>query len=164
MTWMGPSKLRIGASLDLGTVLWEVVDSARALTDARYGVIAAVGEAGEVQDFVSSGFTPDEHEQLAAWPDGPALFEHLRDLPESLRLADLPAYVRSLGYAPDLMRSDSGERRYRGGAARSRPLAQPGFIRDGTWGVSVRRIESEEPSTRRKSGHEPAPFGPFSGH
>ena len=38
-------------------------------------------------------------------------------------------------------------------------LAQPGFIRDGTWGVSVRRIESEEPSTRRKSGHEPAPFG-----
>ena len=24
-------------------------------------------------------------------------------------------------------------------------------------GVSVRRIESEEPSTRRKSGHEPAP-------
>ena len=37
--------------------------------------------------------------------------------------------------------------------------AQPGFIRDGTWGVSVRRIESEEPSTRRKSGHEPAPFG-----
>ena len=38
------------------------------------------------------------------------------------------------------------------------PPAQPGFIRDGTWGVSVRRIESEEPSTRRKSGHEPAPF------
>ena len=38
-------------------------------------------------------------------------------------------------------------------------LAQPGFIRDGTWGVSVRRIESEEPSTRRKSGHDPAPFG-----
>ena len=37
--------------------------------------------------------------------------------------------------------------------------AQPGFIRDGTWGGSVRRIESEEPSTRRKSGHEPAPFG-----
>ena len=27
------------------------------------------------------------------------------------------------------------------------------------FGVSVRRIESEEPSTRRKSGHEPAPFG-----
>ena len=104
---LSAASLRIGASLDLGTVLWEVVDSARALTDARYGLIAAVGEAGEVQDFVSSGFTPDEHEQLAAWPDGPALFEHLRDLPGPLRLADLPAYVRSLGYAPDLMRSDT---------------------------------------------------------
>ena len=33
------------------------------------------------------------------------------------------------------------------------------LLPDGTWGVSVRRIESEEPSTRRKSRHEPAPFG-----
>ena len=31
--------LRISASLDLATVLREVVDSARALTGARYGVI-----------------------------------------------------------------------------------------------------------------------------
>ena len=38
--------LRISASLDLGTVLREVVDSARALTGARYGVITPVDEAG----------------------------------------------------------------------------------------------------------------------
>ena len=50
--------LRIGASLDVGTVLQEVVDSARALTAARYGVIATVDDAGAVQDFVTSGFTP----------------------------------------------------------------------------------------------------------
>ena len=44
---LSAASLRIGASLDLGTVLREVVDGARALTGARYGVIAAVGEVGE---------------------------------------------------------------------------------------------------------------------
>ena len=38
--------LRIRSSLDVGTVLREVVDSARALTGARYGVITPVDEAG----------------------------------------------------------------------------------------------------------------------
>ena len=34
--------LRINGSLDLGTVLQEVVDSARALTGARYGAITTI--------------------------------------------------------------------------------------------------------------------------
>ena len=97
--------LRISSSLDLGTVLREVVDSARALTGARYGVITTIGEAGQPLDFVTSGFTPDEHQQLAAWPDGWRLFEHFRDLPGAIRLQDLPDYVRSLGLSSDLMRS-----------------------------------------------------------
>ena len=97
--------LRISASLDVHTVLQEVVDSARALTGARYGVITTIDDAGQLQDFVSSGFTPAEHQQLADWPDGPRLFEHLRDLPGALRLGDLPGYVRSLGFSSDLMRS-----------------------------------------------------------
>ena len=97
--------LRISASLDVNTVLQEVVDSARALTGARYGVITTIDDAEQPQDFVSSGFTPAEHQQLADWPDGPRLFEHLRDLPGALRLGDLPGYVRSLGFSTDLMRS-----------------------------------------------------------
>ena len=95
--------LRISASLDLDTVLQEVVDSARALTGARYGVITTVDEAGRPQEFVGSGITPDEHRQLAEWADGLRLFEHLRDLPGALRVADLPAYVRSLGFSTDLL-------------------------------------------------------------
>ena len=99
--------LRISASLDVATVLQEVVDSARALTAARYGVIATIDHAGTVQDFVTSGFTREEHEQLASWPDGPRLFEHLRNLPGPLRLGDLHDYVRSLGFSPDLMVSST---------------------------------------------------------
>ena len=47
--------LRISASLDLDTVLREVVESARALTGARLGVIAPVDEAGLPQGHVASG-------------------------------------------------------------------------------------------------------------
>ena len=92
--------LRIGSSLDVDTVLREVVDSARELTGARYGVIATVDDAGQPQDFVTSGFTPEQHRALTEWPDGPALFAHQRGLAAPLRLPDLSAYVRSLGYAP----------------------------------------------------------------
>ncbi|MDE0228235.1 MAG: response regulator [Spirochaetaceae bacterium] len=97
--------LRISATLDVTTVLQEVVDSARTLTGARYGVITTNDEQGQLQEYVSSGFTAEEHAEFAAWPDGPKLWEHLRDLPGPIRLSDLPAFVRSLGYSPDLMRS-----------------------------------------------------------
>ena len=89
--------MRTNASLDLATVLQEAVDTARALTDSRYGIVTTVDEAGAVRDFVTSGFTPGEKQQFAAWPDGPRLFAHLRDLPGPVRLADLPVYVRALG-------------------------------------------------------------------
>ena len=107
--------LRINASLDLDTVLHEIVDSARALTGARYGVITTIDDSRQLQDFVTSGFTPDEQQQLADWPDGPRLFEHLRDLPGALRLRDLPGYVRSRGFSSDLMRSKT----FQGNAAAS---------------------------------------------
>ena len=97
--------LRISISLDLDTVLQEVVDSGRALTGAQYGVIATVDEAGRVQEFVTSGFTPEEKERMVAWSDGLRLLKHFRDLDAPLRLADLPTYVRSLGFSSDLMRS-----------------------------------------------------------
>ncbi|WP_419166734.1 ATP-binding protein [Candidatus Palauibacter sp.] len=95
--------LRISASLDLDTVLREVVDGARALTGARRGVITMVDELGRAQRFLSSGIPPDEHRQLANWADGQRLFEHLRDLPRPLRVADLPGYVRSLGLSAPVL-------------------------------------------------------------
>ena len=98
--------LRISASLELDTVLQEVVDSARALTGARYGVITTVDPAGQLQDFVTSGFTGEEERRMATWlPDGLRLFEHLRDQEAPLRRDDFPAYVRSLGFSSELMLS-----------------------------------------------------------
>ena len=102
---LSAASLRISASLDLETVLNEVVESARALTGARYGAIATIDEDGAPQDFVTSGFTADEHRNMVEWPDGPRLFEYFRDLPGPLRIPDVPAYIRSLGFSPDRLPS-----------------------------------------------------------
>ena len=99
--------LRINASLDLDTVLDEVLESARALTGARWGALVRVDEAGMPQNFLTSGFTPEEERELLAWPDSLRLFEHLRALPGPLRLADLAGYVRALGIEPIRMFSRS---------------------------------------------------------
>ncbi len=92
--------LRISASLDLETVLQEVVDSARALTGARYGLIATVDDAGEPGPYLVSGLTPEQLRQLQEWEDGLRVFEHFRDLPGAVRIGDLPTWLRSLGFSP----------------------------------------------------------------
>ena len=102
---LSAASLRISASLDLDTVLDEVAQSARALTGARYSAIATTEEGGRPQDFVTSGLTPEEHRQLVEWPDGPRLFEHFRDLSGPLRIADMPGYLRSLGFSPHALPS-----------------------------------------------------------
>ena len=89
--------LRINATLDLDTVLGEVVESARALTGARYGVIVTVDDEGAPQDPVFSGLSPEEEREQLAWPGNTRLFEHLRTLAGPVREADFPRYVRALG-------------------------------------------------------------------
>ena len=94
--------LRISASLDPATVLREVVESARVLTGARYGIITTIDASGLPTDFVTSGFTAEEHDRFEAWEEGRVLFGHFRDLEAPLRVTDLPAYVRALGFSPVL--------------------------------------------------------------
>lgn len=92
--------LRINQSLDVGTVLREVVESARELTGARLGVITTIDQHGDVQEFVTDGFSDETLQLMLEWPDGTRLFEHLRHLSEPLRIADFPAHLRSLGMTP----------------------------------------------------------------
>ena len=132
--------LRTNASLDLATVLGEAADTARALTAARHGIITTVDEAGAVREFVTSGFTPEEKHQFAAWPDGPRLFAHLRDLPGPVRLADLPDYVRALGFSADLMRS----RTFLGTPMRHRDVHVGHFFLAGKAGAPEFTGEDEE--------------------
>ena len=102
---LSTASLRISASLDLETVLREVVESAQSLTGARLGAIATIDEAGAPQDFVTSGITEAEHRAIVEWTEGPRLFEYFRDLEGPLRIADVSAYVQALGFPTDLLPS-----------------------------------------------------------
>ena len=90
--------LRISEDLDLGVVLQEVVDSARSLTDASYGAVTIFDDAGVVQDFLISGMTSEERQELFSYPGGRALFAHLNGLREPLRTQDFVGHVAAAGF------------------------------------------------------------------
>ena len=98
---LSAASLRIGSTLDLDTVLREIAESARVLTDARYAVITTLDDAGQLDDVVMSGFTPAEQRRVEAWDDNMGMFDALRDLDSPLRVADMPAYVGGLGFSTD---------------------------------------------------------------
>lgn len=102
LTGLSETSLRISQSLDLETVLNEVVDNVRTLTGARYGGIATLDDTGQVHDFITSGFTEEEHRRLLDMPEGPALFEYFGRFPGLLKLRDLNDYTGSLGFSVDL--------------------------------------------------------------
>ena len=91
------ASLHINESLDLDTVLQEILDSARSLTDARYGVIITLDDSGQVDDFLASGLTPDESQQVREMPEGLKFFEYLSNIPEPLRVRDFASHLRSQG-------------------------------------------------------------------
>ena len=107
VTALSEATLRVGATLDVTTVLEEIVRSARILAGARYAAIVTTDDSGAPVDFVTSGFTADEDSRFRVWADGPALFERLGTLSEPLHIDDLPAFVASLGMsgAPALARN-----------------------------------------------------------
>ena len=94
---LSQASLRINETIDFDTVLQGVLDSACSLTGARYGVITLLDEPGQVQDFVTSGLTAEEHRRFTDLPEGMMFFQYLSNIREPLRLRDFHSYVQSLG-------------------------------------------------------------------
>lgn len=93
---LSAASLRINESLDLDAVLQGILDSARSLTDARYGVIATLDASGQVEDFLASGLTSDESQQLWEMPGGLKFFEYLSNVPGPLRVQNFANHTRAL--------------------------------------------------------------------
>ena len=98
-TQLSEASLRINESLEFDTVLQGVLDSARNLTAAHYGVMTLLDEGGQIEDFLSSGTSAEEAERLWLTPDAYQIFESLTEIPGTLRVPDLAEHVRSLGFA-----------------------------------------------------------------
>ena len=97
LTRLSEASLRINDSLEMDAVLQGVLDAARALTGARYGVMTTLGESGQIEDFLASGMAPEEAQQLWDMPGGWSFFEYLNAIPGPLRVADFAEHTRSIG-------------------------------------------------------------------
>ena len=65
-------------------MLQGVLDGARSLTGARMGGITILDDSGQLQDFITSGLTDEDHQRFVNLPGGPEFFAYLSSLPEPL--------------------------------------------------------------------------------
>ena len=110
MARLSSASLRISESLDLESVLQEVVDSARVLTGAANAAITTADGVEQARDFISSGLTREERRQLRNLPERERLWAYLLQNPRPLRVDDLASHLDALGFptAPILGRSFLG--------------------------------------------------------
>ncbi len=95
---LSQASLRINESLDLDSVLQEVVDGARALTGSRYGVLTTLDGTGRPLDFVTSGLSTEERRGLEDFlPEGLLVYQYLSALEIPLRIQDYPTDIAALG-------------------------------------------------------------------
>ena len=94
---LSEASLHITEDLDLDAVLQGVLDGARSLTGARMGGITILDDSGQLQDFITSGLTDEDHQRFVNLPGGLEFFTYLSRLPEPLRLADFSAHTTALG-------------------------------------------------------------------
>ena len=97
LTRLSEASLRINESLDLDTVLEEVLESARSLTHARYGVIVVLDDSGGIQDYLGAGLTSEEARKLWELPEGFPFLEYLSAIPGPLRVGDFADHMRGMG-------------------------------------------------------------------
>ena len=93
---LSEASIRINESLDIDRVLQEVVDSACALTEARYGGLTVLGTDGLLQAFTTSGLTSEQRERFLELPAGMQFVEHLSGLSEPLRIKNMSGYLEAV--------------------------------------------------------------------
>ena len=94
---LSEASVRINESLDLNVVLQDIIDEARRLTSARYGVIATMSESASLDALLTSGTTEAEHNELVELPGGMRIFEHFSRLERPLRVESYREYAESVG-------------------------------------------------------------------
>jgi signal transduction histidine kinase len=85
-------------SLDLQTVLRQIVEAATGLVSARYGALGVIGDEGNLVEFVPVGLQEAEIARIHHWPEGEGLLGALITDPRPVRLADLASDPRSSGF------------------------------------------------------------------
>ena len=93
--------LAISAELGLDAVLKKVVDQARQLIGSKYGALSVVDKSGRIEQFITSGITPEERAAIGPPPVGHGVLGVVLKEGQTLRLHDVAAHQRSAGFPPN---------------------------------------------------------------
>ena len=98
LSTLSRASLRVSETLDVNTVLKEVIDNARDLTDARYGALLTYERSGSIQDFITSGMSDEQIEHMNTLPKGLGLLGYINEIREPLRISDISSHPSSVGF------------------------------------------------------------------
>jgi signal transduction histidine kinase len=94
--------MALASELSLDAVLLRIVELAVDLTGARYGALGVLGPDGRsIAEFVTVGITADERAALGDPPTGHGLLGALIREAHPLRIPDISADPRSVGFPPN---------------------------------------------------------------
>ena len=89
------------SELDTAAVLQRVVDQARDIASAKYAALGVFDQTGTVEQFITSGITPEERALIGPLPHGLGLLGLLQREPHALRLRDIKEHPASVGFPPN---------------------------------------------------------------
>ena len=90
--------LALASELSLPIVLQRIVDLAAEVTGARYGALGVIGPDGGITEFITTGMSARERERIGPVPHGRGILGVLIRDATPLRLADISAHPRSVGF------------------------------------------------------------------
>jgi signal transduction histidine kinase len=92
----------LASELSLDAVLLRIVELAVELTRARYGALGVLTPDGRaIEEFITVGITPEERAALGDPPTGHGLLGALITEASPLRIPDIGADARSVGFPPN---------------------------------------------------------------
>jgi two-component system sensor histidine kinase DevS len=94
------TSLEVVQDLSLDTLLTRIASLAREQANARYAALGVLGENGELIQFIPIGMTPEEIQQMDHPPCGLGLIGELMHSREPLRIPEISADPRSVGFPP----------------------------------------------------------------
>ncbi len=94
--------IALSSARSLDELLQRLVDTAAALTGARYAALGVIDREGQaLERFITTGIDREQHEAIGELPHGRGILGVLIHNAETLRLHDLSDDPRSVGFPPN---------------------------------------------------------------
>ncbi|MGZ6545751.1 MAG: GAF domain-containing sensor histidine kinase [Actinomycetota bacterium] len=93
--------LALASELSLEALLQRLVELAVRVTGARYGALSVLGAGGKIEDFITEGVTPEERAAIGDLPTGHGMLGLLITEAHPMRIDDISADPRSVGFPPN---------------------------------------------------------------